>query len=689
MARIPDYDVVGTNVARINTPRFQDRSRQIASEGQRALVGAVGGVLQQAAEHDDKLSYAAARGTILKADADARETLRNDADPYTYENRYRENLRKAKEGAAKQIRGRNSRALFEADIDADIERGAGQIREIARGKIADNGRATLQSTIESSLQTALDAQDEGSSIASIQTANTSIQAAQDSGYIDAVTGERLRSGFRNDYAEGKVSIQPLDKRIDMLSKPKGTVAEAIRADRRNQLLERARDEKRILEARAQAQEDRREAKAERALGQLEQQIASGVPISDELAKRWSGAVKGTSIEAEFNLVQKSEAQVQQMLRKPINEQVGYIQEREAALLKDGGSVKDVANLNRLKSAVQRNVTQLQTDPLLYLQARTDEEFAPLDLNDLESYDTQNSIADRVVALRAAQKSLGAGVPLKPLLPQEAQQFTAVLRSSTPQKQTELLSQLSETFRDPKAYQGAMQQIAPDAPVLALAGMLASKETTVTTERNLFSKNVTVSGRKVAQTLLEGDAILNAPATDKKQDGTPKLGLYLPETSLLQDQFKRTVGDAFRGREGAAQLAFQAVKSYYVGKAAQTGRIAASKDDVDTKLVRESVTAVLGSVNDFNGAGKVLAPWGMDESTFEDRAETAFRIQAAERGIPAERIKDLAGDIGLQNAGESRYRVTLGNSFLTDSLGTPLVIDLDDLPEAYVTPKVFR
>src|SRR5690348_7393152 len=192
MPRIPDYDAVGTSVPRAQTPRFANRSQAITDEGRASLVGAVGGAIQQVAEHDDKLNYAAARATILKADADARETLRNDPDPFSYERRYRDNLLKAKDAASNLIRGSRSRELFQADIDADIERGAGQIREIARGRIADNGRATLQSTLDSTLKTALDAQDEASSVASIQTANTSIAAARDSGFIDAVAAEKLR-----------------------------------------------------------------------------------------------------------------------------------------------------------------------------------------------------------------------------------------------------------------------------------------------------------------------------------------------------------------------------------------------------------------------------------------------------------------------------------------------------------------
>lgn len=680
MPRIPDYTAAGTSTPRSNTPRFAaDRSDDIEREGQQALIGAIGAATDRAVEHDDKLNYAAARGAILKADADTREALRNDNDPYTFEARYREGLRKAKASAAIGIRGQRSRALFEADIDADIERGAGQVRDIAREQIAVGGRATLQSTLDTGLRTAMDATDDGSAIASIETAYTAIAAARESRFIDPVAAETLQSNFRTQVAEGRVSLLPLDKRIETLTNPKGTLAEAIRGDRRGALLDRAREEKRILEVREQALQDRLEAKGQRALGQLEQQIASGVPVSDELNRRWASAVKGTDVESEFAQAQKSEAEVQSMLRKPIGEQLSFIQDREAQLLKDGGSTRDLANLNRLKGAVQQNVKLLQQAPLLYLQNRTGEEFAPLDFNALAQGDPDQGalLDDRVTALQGARARVGTEVPLRPLLPQEAQQLSAALEAGTPKEQAELFASLHKNFRDSKAYQGAMQQIAPDAPVKALAGMLAGKQADLTTKTHWFKPDETVASVDVARTLLEGEAILSPGKAEKTEDGKPKVALYLPEQTLLQQSFQDTVGDAFRGRPVPADIAFQAVKSYYVGRAAQTGRIASSTADVDTKLVRESVTAVLGSVVDYNGGGQVFAPWGMDKDAFEDRADKAFRLEAQRRGIPAERIDDLAADVGLQNASGNRYRVTIGNNYLQDSLSSPIVINLDD------------
>ena len=370
MARIPDYDVAGTSVPRIQTPRFNDNSRQIRSEGVGALVGAVGSLVQQAAEHDDKLNYAAARASILKADTDTREALRNDPDPYSYEKRYRENLRKAKEGASSMIRGRQSRELFNADIDADIERGAIQVRGIAQDRIADDGRATLQSTIESSLRTALDSPDEGSAVASIQTANTAIGAARDIGYINAVAAQKLQSGFRQDYAEGRVKTTPLDKRIEMLNNPKGTVAEAIDADRRQALLEHAQTELQQQQNERKAQDSLLRQELTLQLADIRAASANGIPATDAPSRATLRQAFGTARgDAYFSQVQGA-----QKLATDVRRLNGMSNTELDQLVSDykPDSQAGAAESAQLTSALKQRVSEIKqfrkSDPIEYLES---------------------------------------------------------------------------------------------------------------------------------------------------------------------------------------------------------------------------------------------------------------------------------------------------------------------------------
>lgn len=253
MPRIPDYDVVGTSVARANTPRFADRSRQIEAEGQQALLGAVGNVVQDISEHDDKMRYAAARSTLLQAQMGIRKELEADNDYETFEQRYRDRIGKAQAEAAKNIRGRRSRALFETDAQIDLERGAEQIRGAARAKEVNQGIALLNGTLETNRSAALESKDEAERIALLQSSNDLIQGAFDKGYISAEQAREVRTKFTTNYAEAFVGIQEPKKRIEMLLDPDSNFSKYIAPDRRKALLEAAKRENNDVRVRAESQ----------------------------------------------------------------------------------------------------------------------------------------------------------------------------------------------------------------------------------------------------------------------------------------------------------------------------------------------------------------------------------------------------------------------------------------------------
>jgi hypothetical protein len=176
-------------------------------------------------------------------------------------------------------------------------------------------------------------------------------------------------------------------------------------------------------------------------------------------------------------------------------------------------------------------------------------------------------------------------------------------------------------------------------------------------------------------MLEGDRLLNRSSTARADDGKAQTKLVLPETKLLQNEFAKQVGTAFAGRPQAAELAFQAAQAYYAGRVAQTGKISAGTDDVDGDLVREAVTATLGQVVDFNGRGDVVAPWGMAEDDFQDRAYRALNAEMKRRGM-GEATDAQRALVGLTNAGaDGVYGVVIGRRMMRDDAGAPVLIDL--------------
>lgn len=474
----------------------------------------------------------------------------------------------------------------------------------------------------------------------------------------------------NQYENDGAGLKALER--DLKARD-GLYADKLDANRRTALIAAVGNARERLEVRAERAALKREARADRTIAEIERQIASGVPATADMWVEWERQVGGTPAAETFRALKDGEREVQAVLRMPPDVQRKFVQDREAELLTKGGDLKDAANVARLRTAVDRNVALLQSAPLAFEANRAGEEVAPLDFGKFGDAEGEAEIAgqfrDRAVTLHAMRKQYGEAVPLKPLLPQEAAVLTDALGRGSPRQQAGSLAQLRGAIGDDQLYAAALQQIMPDAPVTAVAGMLAAKQKTATLERNWFSPNVTATSGDVAATVLEGHALLNPTKAAAKEDGKPATKLFLPESRTLQERFVDAVGGAFAGRPAAADVAFQVVQAYYVGKAAQTGRLAAQQQDIDTKLVREAITATLGTVVDFNGGGEVLAPWGMDETTFTDRATAAVRAK-----LPVE-MQGRETLFGLRNRGERTYYVTQGRNFLTDGNGNPVVIDV--------------
>jgi hypothetical protein len=445
-------------------------------------------------------------------------------------------------------------------------------------------------------------------------------------------------------------------------------------DKRNAVLRSVLNDKAQIEARLEHHADRREARAQVAMNEIDRQIASGVPATAAMWANWSTEIDGTSQSDAFKQSVKDEQQMQDVLRQPIDAQVKFAQDAEQKLMAGGGNLRQAANLTRMKDTVTHNVQLLQQAPLVFNANRTGEQVQPIDpsaLADPNSPQLASQLRDRAITLDAMRSEYGDAVPMRLLLPQEAQTLGALLQGASAAESGQLFGRLRNAAGSDAAYQSLMQQIAPDAPVKALAGQLAARQNPLVLEHNWIRDDVYTNSTDVANTMLAGESILHPPKATAGQDGTPKLSLYLPSgaSTALQDRFQNVVGSVFAQRPAAAELAFQAVQAYYVGKAAQSGRLAADAKDIDERTVREAVRAVLGNVVDYNGRGEVLAPWGMEALAFEDAAQGALRT-----ALP-EATREQLSQVGLLNRTETTYYVTRGRTPMQDGKGNPLVIDV--------------
>lgn len=464
-----------------------------------------------------------------------------------------------------------------------------------------------------------------------------------------------------------------------LTKADGSYVDKLDINKRNGILRAVVDRQDVLMNRYEHQADKRDAAGERAINQMDVQNASGIPPTADMMTGWAAATTGTSSADDFKQRVADGKEIQTVLRMPVQQQIDYVSKKQAALLAGGGSVKDAEHIARLGSTVQQNVTTLQTNPLQFNAARNGAEIDPIDFSNLGSPDGLQTLAaqfhDRATTITAMQKQYGPQVQLHPLTPDESKTLAGALSSASPAQAADIFGRLRNAAGSDDVYTAMMQQVAPDAPVRALAGLLAAKQRTVTLQRNLISQNKVATSPDVATTMLAGEDLLNKSKAQKASDGKPSTGLYLPETAPLQQAFTDAVGGAFAGSPASAQHAFEAVQAYYVGKAAQTGRLASSNKDIDTDLVQEAIAATVGKPVNYNGNGMVLAPWGMDDSEFNDKVHAAATIAAKQYHLPPGIVSQLP-QFGLENFGDGTYLVKAKRGYLHDDKGNPVVIDLN-------------
>lgn len=427
-----------------------------------------------------------------------------------------------------------------------------------------------------------------------------------------------------------------------------------------------------LEAKAEAAARKGEAAAARVLTTFEQQIASTIPAPLEVMQEWTDTVmqQGTpEQQAEFRELLQSEVEVRQMLSRPPAEQRAALVELQARQRTEGATVRQQANARRLEAAVERNLKDLREQPLVAYQRQTGETIPLLDMQALVSGDVgtiRGQLAARMDTIAAMRKQYGPEVGDAPLLPQEASALSAALEQAGPRQAAEFFGRLATVMEDRSMYRAAMQQIAPDSPVRAFAGMIfAEQRSTTVRAGGLFRGAVKAEAGDVARTMLEGEALLNKSKAVKAEDG--KGAFPMPPPSHFTFELESLVGSAFAGRPEAYAVAEQAVRAYYAGSAARAGDVSG---ELDSKRLREAVRAVLGEPVDVGGAD-VFPPWGMDEGDFLDRLDEGWRQVAAT--LPEGFPRDL-DDYQLRQVSSNAYRVVgAGGAFLYGADGQPVTL----------------
>jgi hypothetical protein len=393
------------------------------------------------------------------------------------------------------------------------------------------------------------------------------------------------------------------------------------------------------------------------------------PTLDDFRRAYDDAEAGMRYR-EFEDVRQLGSNIQRVQSMTPVEQISLLEQSKP---KPGaGFNQEQKAYETLVKAVETANRERQSDPVAFAQRLG--AIPPEPLNFSIPSAMQEQLAQRASVIKSMSEEYGTPPAL--FSASEAKQFSAALNAMKTGDKLGFLQAFRSSIDDPRAYSAALQQIRPDSPVTAMAGgYLGLSRTMPEVSRWIGSNDPEIKPADVAARLLEGEALLNPPAGDKKEDGAGKRFPMPPDgtdgSPGLRQKFNDHVGDAFRGLPRSADQAYQAYRAFYAAEAARQGKYDGALDDDIAKLANR---AVIGTVVEKNGT-KSVAPWGMGETDFNDAAKARFDATVRAAGIAGVSW----GEVGLQNTDQPGvYLIPVGTGYLSKD-GRPLVLDLNAAP----------
>lgn len=373
--------------------------------------------------------------------------------------------------------------------------------------------------------------------------------------------------------------------------------------------------------------------------------------------------------ADYRGWQQFGADVGQLKTMPAQDMGRYLEQRRPAPGAEGYA-DAVKRFDALTAAAAHVQKARADDPIQAAMQAGGTAVQPLDMNNVRALPDQ--LALRVAG--AQQVSAAYGTPLQVFSKGEAAALSAAVGKMPSQQKVEFMQALRGGVTDPRAFSAAMGQIAPDQPVLAVAGSIMQKQSPLQQPGGWFSAGTSLRQSDVAALMIEGDSLLNPQTDDRKADGKGK-PFPMPagaEEKDMREAFNGTVGAAFAGLPNGYQLTYQAARAYYAASMARKGDYTGAFDSAKWD---EAIRAATGGVTDYNDRGEVLLPWGMPADQFDGAAQKAFDVTLKARGMSTDQLDNY----GLQSLSDSRYLVTTGSGWLRDARGEKVVIDLTGGP----------
>lgn len=626
--------------------------RDFAREAEATALG----IQKEIIDSRNKLQYAQARSEFLRQEGEIKRSFESDNDYGTFEQRYQEAIKKVNQDVSNKISSPSLRKLTATEFDILAESGRNDILDLVSRKEKDVNRASLAEMIDSNRQAALKTTDPNIREDIFNATKLAIDAARESGYLDNVEAQNAQSKFREDYGISHATIlEPYD-RIKALEATKNAPdwVKHIPEDKRIELIRSAKREIQSRQTTLKSGLEQR-IKDANAMALQGEEDPSPLQLDDFIGAYGEEGPKRFS---EFQEMQVYAKDVNYLSLATPEEQQELL-ERNKPIPGEGFAEKQKRYEIMAKAVTDIN-TQRIRDPMGF--ALGNQMAQPLDLTDPESVAGQ--LKERAGLAEAMKNDYG--VPFTPLSKAEAAGLASGLAQKGAKDKMDYLRIMQNSMSDSKSYQAIMRQIAPDSPVTAMAGAYIDLGT-MQVDGGFFGKDTTIKAETVAQRLLVGDAAINPNKVDK--DNGMK-AMTMPSDKDMRAEFTTRTEDLFKNYPQGQQQAYNSVKAYYAALAVEKGDYSG---ELDIDAFDQSVQDVLGNISDVNGNGNVLLPWGMDESDFADKMESALSTQKLNYNVNYR-------DVGFENTGTmGKYMVKSGESYLMDSQGKPLIIDINAEP----------
>lgn len=489
---------------------------------------------------------------------------------------------------------------------------------------------------------------------------------QDAGFKPEAVEKKVQ-GFQDEntfnYLDRAVSqAQNNSKELALIAKDIGEEKySALDPQKRNFLEAKIQRNQQHLMQKAEIAERRRMTNLNTMANRLSWYVENGRDIPTNEFNAFTKASKGTPMEGFAQQITAEQKAVSEFTRLSPTQMQAKVQEL-AASYGATPTKEQITHLAKIDKFVQNSMQMLRSTPLEYAVQREGAIVDPLDFAKMDTW--ASNLANRTAIL--IEQSKRNGTEPKGLLKQEAAALASFMAGASDTAKTEALKLLRKGFGDDKVFRATMQQIAPDSPVTALAGMIATRERPMKIG-GWFSDETFTPG-STAGLLLAGERLLNPGKDAKGQDGKPTFPM--PKDADLRLKFNSMAGEAFAGNPEAMQITYQATRAAYAALTAQKGDYSGTLSE---STLTEAIQRATGGVADVNG-GVVIKPWGMDDSTFRNVAKTEFRKAVEQAGMP--QMKDQWPRLRLQNT-KGGYFVKSGTGYLLGKDGNPVLVKISD------------